>query len=284
VTARESGPGPIWYAFLLAGVAGDAITFKTVVAILMPAQAESEAWILTAAFTLTSIGLMHAAGVSLRRGRRPAGSLLVASWVALGAGAFWVRLTQAPPADFALSLDLQATAPPVSQLPSALLFVTLYLASGVLAAWMACHRGPGRLRPLLDARRERLRPRRELRQEHRLQTLTEVYEARRRRRRWLREVPGRLVATLSRRMADRRVAVAQHRHAEAAITVATLRSRLDEVRDEQARAAELTAGEAAQLKHESRLELAVHRGDPAATSALTSTTLPDPARPVREEG
>ncbi|WP_212998814.1 hypothetical protein [Winogradskya consettensis] len=278
---------------LLILIAGDAINLKTVCAILMPNQTDAEAWILTAAMTLSSIALMHAAGSSARLARRNPASLAAAAmlgvvWAGLGAAAFWIRLTQQlPSADLSDALDLQGSTGPSSapaQLGPALVFVALYAASGTLAAWFAYRKSPGVMaagRAQWRTRRMRTQSIRDVRLEHRLLTRTAVYANRRRRRARLRELPATLLSWWSRRVQRKRMRathgdlkVARQRHGHAEAAVAALEQELQHVVSERRDRRDLIAHQATEMKREARVVQALLLGDPAATSALTSTTLP----------
>ncbi|SDM17998.1 hypothetical protein SAMN05660642_01765 [Geodermatophilus siccatus] len=139
---RTSYARAVLYVMLLCATAGDVATFYVVLATQFRDAGELVITALTTAFAVTSVGLMHAVGRTLKDLReargglgRPALALLVTGWLTLGGVAFAFRLDAESASAGATSAFGVPDPAADSQhaLLSALLLAGLYFASGVLA-------------------------------------------------------------------------------------------------------------------------------------------------------
>ncbi len=134
---------------LLLAASADVGAFLQVIELVMRRQSQRVVLMVVVGFTATVLCLAHLAGsflrgraVGERSGRHLAAWTCLAVWVGLGLVAFWVRLvvrseplTGAVPDFSADALPATAAEPDLSSvLPSAALFLALYLATGVVAA------------------------------------------------------------------------------------------------------------------------------------------------------
>jgi hypothetical protein len=302
-----------WRLILLAVAAvGDAINFKIALGQLAGQESDWKIWSLVLALTAAAVSQMHFAGVSARRasdsgGRGPGvpASALTLLWFALGACAFWLRLnvTQMQETDPFSDAPVNSGSPVMHNLPMSLLLLSLYLATGAVAAWSAYNHGPSRI-AMLSARWRARRPRwgdrrdsRRLRIEERREVRREA-QARRRaaRRLFVGSVVHTALRPVARGTARRSAARAARRNEKALRRVEAAegavekgRRQLDAVRadienEPERLAASLAYCEqwAEELKQRSRLALAMALADPAGTSALTSSSSPlhSPPRPA----
>jgi hypothetical protein len=288
-------PGGLWrYVVLTCGAAGDVVTFKTIAAILIRNQDDSTILTLVVAFTMISLGLMHAAGASartardtLRRGLSPwlgAGILFVV-WLLLGVAAFYVRLTQPmPSAARAATSAHSSTSTAAATTAMALIFLVLYAGTGTLAAWAAYHQGPHHIVALAAAWRAWRHHRRSLRdaaRERRAHRRAKRAAARARHWAWLRQRLATLAAPRAARAGARRRYAAEARvmAAESACQLAAARVELIEaelahLREQRELDRTAARQQAAEFKHRARRAVALRLGDPASTSALTSIPIP----------
>jgi hypothetical protein len=140
-SAHDPEPTPrgvtaVHWSLVLAGVAGDGIAFFLVINVVLGADFVTGP-IYSAGFASVAIGLAHAigAGRARMRWRDPKASrglwlCCLLAWLLLGGASFLVRLWQPP----AVAKSFGAAAPLDSPFTAALLFLALFVASGVLAA------------------------------------------------------------------------------------------------------------------------------------------------------
>ncbi len=141
--------GVMYYAVLLVAAGIDIATFYQVLALVMRNVPDEVVWLGVVGFTVTALALAHTIGVRVRdrvdNGGRalasPSAWLLFVVWLFVGATAFIVRLTAAPPnvaGGSTIIIDGQPIgtggAPQEDALLAALLFLALYLATGTVAA------------------------------------------------------------------------------------------------------------------------------------------------------
>jgi len=143
--AGRAGHGLLFALALVFAIAADVAAFVNVLELAMPDQPWPIVLVLVLGFTAVVLALAHGAGALLRDRRAgvawiPAFAvpLCVSVWGALGLLAAWVRLTfGAVPGDFG-SFSIGAASPLQSKaafaVPAALIFLALYVGSGVVAA------------------------------------------------------------------------------------------------------------------------------------------------------
>ena len=129
-------------ALCLAALA-DFGAFSQVVALVMPDQTYLVIYAVVLGLTVTTIYLAHAWGVLLRDhvdGRASTGYgwliVIAASWLALGSFAFIVRVTVNYDSSDAMYISIggtSSTSAGASTLPAALVFLALYVATGLVA-------------------------------------------------------------------------------------------------------------------------------------------------------
>ena len=140
------------FVLMIAVGAGDLATFYMTLAVLFSEEAWLT-WVLVGSFSVASMALMHAAGHTAKNIREGQGGLpkvavtaMALAWAALGAVAFYVRLTFAPPAasttDVAFGADPTAVTSGPSPLLTAILLAGLFVASGFLAFWIGYSHHP----------------------------------------------------------------------------------------------------------------------------------------------
>ncbi|MBB5112526.1 hypothetical protein FHU28_002365 [Micromonospora echinospora] len=131
---------------LAAAAAADYGQFYGVVKVVLPELTERMALMIVAGFTAVVLFLAHAAGATFRDRRagvqwirRPLPWLCVCGWLVLGAAAFYVRLAQQP--DSVAGVIQREGEPAVPAAagtelhlgPAAIVFVALYVATGLVA-------------------------------------------------------------------------------------------------------------------------------------------------------
>jgi|tagenome__1003787_1003787.scaffolds.fasta_scaffold20960890_2 hypothetical protein len=218
---------------------GDLISFWiTLQAAFVNADAV-KVFFLTLAVTAAAVGLMHVLGRTSRNLREGQGGLgrvasvvMLVSWLALGATAFYIRLRINPDAVPAVQAGFGATSGPGAaagsdNLLSALLLGALFIGSGVLAFWI----GFSDHRPRIAAFRSLLRQLRE---------------------------QQKMVARAEQQAID-----AEGRHRAALAEIERTRQRSEAAR-------ESVQAEIAELKELARLHIAGLLGQPAATNNLTT--------------
>jgi hypothetical protein len=140
--------GMVYYAVLMVAAGIDIATFYQVLALVMRNVPDEVVWLGVVGFTVTALALAHTVGVRVRdridNGGRAMGSasawLLLIVWLFVGATAFIVRLTAAPPQTGGGTTIVEEgqpvniLAPTDDPLLAALLFLALYLATGTVAA------------------------------------------------------------------------------------------------------------------------------------------------------
>ncbi len=253
---------------LLVAAVGDAVNFKSALGEVSAALSDKQVWSAVVALTIATVGLMHFAGVSARKGRL-AGlhwvrllpvAVLGVLWLALGVCTALLRLAVPEGGgDVLAALTETATVPaatgsgPLSeQYAVTLLMFALFLATGGLAAW-AAYNG------------------------HDPVERTGV-------RRVVAAVSARLAAR-ARRRTLRALETAEHLaheqlllHAAAHTDAVERRAQLDREVDrcEERHQSDLQANDAwvEELRDHARLRLATVLGDPATTTALTAPHLP----------
>jgi hypothetical protein len=121
--------------------------FSQVVQLVMRRQSAAISYLVVAGLTGAALYLAHAVGVVARdrvagvgSARRTVALACLAGWLALGAGACWVRL-KVLPGDIDLSGTLSTTgstapagATPTDALANAVVFVALFIGTGLVAA------------------------------------------------------------------------------------------------------------------------------------------------------
>lgn len=298
---------------------GDAVNFKIALGELAAEEDAFSIWTLVVALSLAAVGLMHFAGQSAAAARtrspswRYAGaSVLVMVWLALGGCAFYLRLHR-PAAENPFATDpVATTGVDATNMPLSILLLCLYIATGALTAWAAYNHGPSRI-AMLSARWPGRLQRWAEQRARRRERITERRAARRARREQRRiAIKQRFAAawavvadvlaaidgwirrryqaaarryTLRRPRAERR-AIRRHTTAEAAVVAAQHEVEIAK-EDLASESDRLVASHAycrewaRELKQLSRLALAIHLADPASTSALTSTSLPEADTPLK---
>lgn len=146
-----------WVLLALAA-GGDLASFYIVLAGTLGGN-EVMVVLLTAALTAAAVGLMHMVGRSSRNLREGHGGLgrmamavMAGGWLALGAAAFYLRLSEEPvtaAGAFGAAVETTDTA-----LLSAILLAALYLGSGLLAFWIGFSDHHPRMTPYLQLRKD----------------------------------------------------------------------------------------------------------------------------------
>lgn len=239
-------PSQVWFnrGLILVAAAGDFVTFYMTLADLLRHSPVFTA-VLVLAFTVASVGLMHAIGRAardLREGQGGLGRVFITVttlvWLFLGGAACYVRAQvepgEATSGEAVFGADPDAAAAAVdTPLLSAVLLAGLFLASGLLAFWVGFSQHRPRMQAYLSLREE---------------------------------------------LAEKRAAVAD---ADAAVIAADME--VANARAEEERVAlrgEAAAGsreaEIRELKELVRVLVAGHLGSPSATNALTTSRSDDP--------
>jgi hypothetical protein len=139
--------GVLYYAVLTVAAGIDIATFYQVLALVMRNVPDEVVWLGVVGFTVTALALAHTMGVRARErvdnGKQVLGSasvwLLLMIWLFVGATAFIVRLTAAPPTISGGTTIIEEgqqvtrTGPTEDALLAALLFLALYFATGAVA-------------------------------------------------------------------------------------------------------------------------------------------------------
>lgn len=139
--AADIGAAPgsdrIYQGALVVAALADAAAFSTVVALVMRDQPPWQAWLLVVGLTVVALALAHFAGRMTRddaavngRVRWTVALVCGTPWLLLGAAAVWVRIRIAPDLG---SIAEDSTSASTDKVANALLFLVLYLASGMVA-------------------------------------------------------------------------------------------------------------------------------------------------------
>ncbi|WP_212988543.1 hypothetical protein [Actinoplanes auranticolor] len=122
---------------LLMAAAADAAAFSAVVSLIMAKHQWWEIWLIVLGLTVIALMLAHFAGRMARddaaahgRVRWPVVLVCGIPWLALGAAAVWVRMRNAPSTGDLLDDSASAS---TDMFSNALLFLVLYIASGMVA-------------------------------------------------------------------------------------------------------------------------------------------------------